>query len=215
MSVSYSPSPSSWVSDLEGDVPLLRRGCTTCRHLQRVEAAIDGSPIEEVILGRDGGYGGLILLRWTDQAPPTVGEVTWGFTTTDIGTRSPALVESAGANGARRAFRLGGGRGDEGRVCRRSRGASGRGRRGARGPPDRHHRLATTPASWADDCRLRPRSSRWSGAIVYVLISAWMKSSSWIGSDGSATSTPLARMSPISVSTTRSWVRSSVWSMTA
>ena len=52
--------------------------------IQRVEAAIDGSPIEEVILGRDGGYGGLILLRWIDQAPPANGEVILGFTTTDI-----------------------------------------------------------------------------------------------------------------------------------
>ena len=64
--------------------------------IQRVEAEIDGSPIEEVILGRDGGYGGLILLRWTDQSPPELGEVILGFTTTDIGT----LFERAVSVGA-------------------------------------------------------------------------------------------------------------------
>lgn len=64
--------------------------------LERVEAAIDGSPIEEVILGRDGGYGGLILLRWTDQEPPLGGEVILGFTTTDIDTLFVRAV-SAGA----------------------------------------------------------------------------------------------------------------------
>ena len=41
-----------------------------------------------------------------------------------------------------------------------------------------------------------------------------MKSTSWNGSDGSATFMPRDRMSASSVPTTCSWVRSSVWSMT-
>src|SRR5687767_6892546 len=51
------------------------------------------------------------------------------------------------------------------------------------------------------------------GAIVYVAISARMKSLSCRGSDGSATATPLDRMSARSRSKTMSWVRSSEWSM--
>jgi predicted enzyme related to lactoylglutathione lyase len=64
--------------------------------LQRVEAAIDGAPIEEVILGRDGDYGGLILLRWVDREPPEQGEVILGFTTPDIDDLC-ARAEGAGA----------------------------------------------------------------------------------------------------------------------
>jgi lactoylglutathione lyase len=64
--------------------------------IQRVEADIAEAPIEELILGRDGGYGGLILLRWVDAAPPAAGEVILGFTTSDI----QALFERAvGAGG--------------------------------------------------------------------------------------------------------------------
>lgn len=52
--------------------------------IQRVEAAIADDPIEEVILGRDGDYGGLILLRWTERDAPPSGEVILGFTTSDL-----------------------------------------------------------------------------------------------------------------------------------
>lgn len=64
--------------------------------MQRVEAEIAGSAIEEVILGREGDDGGLILLRWVDQDPPTDGEVILGFTTTDL----DSLVTRAQAAGA-------------------------------------------------------------------------------------------------------------------
>lgn len=64
--------------------------------IQRVEAEIGGEPIEEVILGRDGGYGGLILLRWVDRDTPPTGELLLGFTTADI----DALFERAVTAGA-------------------------------------------------------------------------------------------------------------------
>ena len=53
--------------------------------IRRVKAEIDRAPIIEMILGRDGSYGGLILLHWVDQAPPSTGEVILGFTSPDIG----------------------------------------------------------------------------------------------------------------------------------
>jgi predicted enzyme related to lactoylglutathione lyase len=52
--------------------------------LQRVKAEIDGSPIDEIILGADGTYGGLILLQWVGQPAATPGEVILGFTTPDV-----------------------------------------------------------------------------------------------------------------------------------
>ena len=65
--------------------------------LQRVQAEIDSAPIDEIILGREGAYAGLILLQWVGQDPPPVGEVILGFTTSDLA----ALVERAvGAGGA-------------------------------------------------------------------------------------------------------------------
>ena len=63
--------------------------------LQRVQAEIDGSPIDEIILGLDGDYGGLILLQWVGRPAPAGGEVILGFTTTDIA----ALVERARSAG--------------------------------------------------------------------------------------------------------------------
>ncbi len=63
--------------------------------IQEVEAEIDGAPIRERILGRDGSYGGLILLQWLERASAAEGEVILGFTTPDIA----ALFERAVANG--------------------------------------------------------------------------------------------------------------------
>lgn len=65
--------------------------------LQRVQAEIDGSPIDEIILGVDGAYGGLVLLSWVGQASPPNGEVILGFTTTDV----DALFERAEAAGGK------------------------------------------------------------------------------------------------------------------
>jgi predicted enzyme related to lactoylglutathione lyase len=63
--------------------------------IQRVTAEIAGSPIEEIILGRDGSYGGLILLHWVGQPAPARGELILGFTTPDIAALF-ARAESAG-----------------------------------------------------------------------------------------------------------------------
>lgn len=63
--------------------------------IQRVTAEIDGEPIEEVILGRDGAYGGLILLHWLERDVPPKGEVILGFTTPDVGALF-ARAEAAG-----------------------------------------------------------------------------------------------------------------------
>lgn len=65
------------------------------QEIQRVTAEIDGSPIDEIILGADGTYGGLILLNWVGAPPPPAGEVILGFTTADIGQ----LFERATAAG--------------------------------------------------------------------------------------------------------------------
>ena len=62
--------------------------------LQRVQGEIDGSAIDEIILGLEGEYGGLILLNWVGQPAPT-GEVILGFTTPDIGALF-SRAESAG-----------------------------------------------------------------------------------------------------------------------
>jgi lactoylglutathione lyase len=64
--------------------------------LQRVTAEIDRVPIDEIIMGVDGEYAGLILLTRVGQAPPPAGEVILGFTTSDI----DALVARAEAAGA-------------------------------------------------------------------------------------------------------------------
>jgi lactoylglutathione lyase len=64
--------------------------------IQRVHAEIAGAPIEEIILGRDGAYGGLILLRWIDQEPPASGEVILGFTASDVGALFARAVAAGG-----------------------------------------------------------------------------------------------------------------------
>ena len=77
--------------------------------IQRVQAKIDGAPIDQITLGRDGAYAGLILLHWTDQDAPPSGDVILGFLSGDVdalfaravaagGTvrAAPAAVEEAG-----------------------------------------------------------------------------------------------------------------------
>jgi lactoylglutathione lyase len=65
--------------------------------IQRVQAKIDGAPIDQITLGRDGAYGGLILLRWTDQDAPPSGDVILGFLAGDV----DALFARAEAAGGR------------------------------------------------------------------------------------------------------------------
>jgi predicted enzyme related to lactoylglutathione lyase len=71
------------VDDLEG---MARYYCDVfgLSQLQRVKAEIEGSPIDEIILGKEGGGGGLILLTWLDRGATPQGEVILGFTTSDI-----------------------------------------------------------------------------------------------------------------------------------
>ena len=64
--------------------------------LQRVQASIGGAPIDEIILGKDGGFGGgLILLAFPGAPAPEPGSVILGFTTADLS----ALVARAVAAG--------------------------------------------------------------------------------------------------------------------
>jgi predicted enzyme related to lactoylglutathione lyase len=63
--------------------------------VQRVQAAIDGAPIDEIIF--DGGNGvGLVLLKWVSQAAPDATGVIVGFATPDIAAFF-ARAEAAGA----------------------------------------------------------------------------------------------------------------------
>jgi catechol 2,3-dioxygenase-like lactoylglutathione lyase family enzyme len=65
--------------------------------IARVESEVGGSPIDEIILGVDGAYGGgLILFRFLDRPAPAAGEVILGFVVDDI----EALIERAVAAGA-------------------------------------------------------------------------------------------------------------------
>jgi predicted enzyme related to lactoylglutathione lyase len=51
----------------------------------RFQASIAGAPIDEIILGVDGGHaGGLIVLKYLGRPAPASGEVILGFTTDDI-----------------------------------------------------------------------------------------------------------------------------------
>src|SRR5262245_52050766 len=65
--------------------------------IQVVEAEIEGSPIREIILGRDGGYGGLILLHWLEREPVPEGEVILGFTTPNVNELFARAVANGGS----------------------------------------------------------------------------------------------------------------------
>jgi catechol 2,3-dioxygenase-like lactoylglutathione lyase family enzyme len=61
----------------------------------RYSAEVAGRPIDEIILGGDGGSSGLILFKFLDRAIPANDEVLLGFTTDDVG----ALFERGVAAG--------------------------------------------------------------------------------------------------------------------
>ena len=62
----------------------------------RIQAAIDGEPIDEIFLGREGAAGGsLILMKYVERPAPENGEVLLVFTTDDI----EALCERVRAAG--------------------------------------------------------------------------------------------------------------------
>ncbi len=69
------------------------------KQFDRVKADIGIDPIDEIMLGRDSGFGpgSLVLLRFTELAPPRPGAVILGFITDDLN----ALVDRIVANGGR------------------------------------------------------------------------------------------------------------------
>jgi predicted enzyme related to lactoylglutathione lyase len=69
------------------------------KQFDRVRADIGIDPIDEIMLGRDSGFGpgSLVLLRFTELAPPRPGAVILGFVTDDL----KAQVERVVANGGR------------------------------------------------------------------------------------------------------------------
>ena len=69
------------------------------KQFDRVQADIGIDPIDEIMLGKDSGFGpgSLVLLRFTELAPPRPGAVILGFITDDLN----ALVGRVVANGGR------------------------------------------------------------------------------------------------------------------
>lgn len=69
------------------------------KQFDRVQADIGIDPIDEIMLGIDSafGSGSLVLLRFTEIAPPRPGAVILGFITDDLN----ALVDRVVANGGR------------------------------------------------------------------------------------------------------------------
>jgi len=72
------------VDDLEGMTAFYTEAYGM-RELQRVQAEIDGEPIDETILGASAGEGGtLILMKYLHREKPPQGELILGFRTDDI-----------------------------------------------------------------------------------------------------------------------------------
>ncbi|MEZ4334176.1 MAG: VOC family protein [Myxococcota bacterium] len=69
------------------------------KQFDRIQADIGIDPIDEIMLGRDSGFGpgSLVLLRFTELAPPRPGAVILGFVTDDL----QALLDRVVANGGR------------------------------------------------------------------------------------------------------------------
>jgi predicted enzyme related to lactoylglutathione lyase len=69
------------------------------KQFDRIKADIGIDPIDEIMLGRDSGFGpgSLVLLRFTELAPPRPGAVILGFITDDL----QALLDRIVANGGR------------------------------------------------------------------------------------------------------------------
>lgn len=69
------------------------------KQFDRVQADIGIDPIDEIMLGRDSGFGpgSLVLLRFTELAPPRPGAVILGFITDDL----QALLDRVVAHGGR------------------------------------------------------------------------------------------------------------------
>lgn len=69
------------------------------KQFDRVRADIGIDPIDEIMLGRDSAFGpgSIVLLRFTELAPPRPGSVILGFITDDLN----ALIDRIVANGGR------------------------------------------------------------------------------------------------------------------
>lgn len=69
------------------------------KQFDRVQADIGIDPIDEIMLGRDSGFGpgSLVLLRFTELAPPRPGAAILGFITDDL----QALLDRVVAHGGR------------------------------------------------------------------------------------------------------------------
>lgn len=69
------------------------------KQFDRIQADIGRDPIDEVMLGRDSGFGpgSIVLLRFTELAPPRPGAVILGFITDDL----EGLIDRIIANGGR------------------------------------------------------------------------------------------------------------------
>lgn len=69
------------------------------KQFDRVKADIGVDPIDEIMLGREAGFGpgSLVLLRFTELAPPRPGAAILGFVTDDLAK----LVDRVVAHGGR------------------------------------------------------------------------------------------------------------------
>lgn len=69
------------------------------KQFDRIQADIGIDPIDEIMLGRDSGFGpgSIVLLRFTELAPPRPGSVILGFISDDL----KGLLDCIVANGGR------------------------------------------------------------------------------------------------------------------
>ena len=80
---------------------------------QRIEATIDGSPMEEVFLATGAGPT-LALVSYADREPPVAGELVLGFSTDDVTSlfdraakRGATVVRPPGASEATHGYMVG------------------------------------------------------------------------------------------------------------
>lgn len=68
------------------------------KQFDRIQADIGIDPIDEIMLGRDSGFGpgSIVLLRFTELAPPRPGAVILGFITDDLRTLLDRIVANGG-----------------------------------------------------------------------------------------------------------------------
>jgi len=65
----------------------------------RVQATIEGEPIDEIMLGLDSAYGpgSIILLKFVDRPAPRAGAVILGFQTDDLDALVERTLEHGGS----------------------------------------------------------------------------------------------------------------------